>query len=78
MLKTEFAELKGGSQSFKNDIGTSPFTTSFYRLTIRQETQDVSIHKVFFFLEKESISENKLLHVTSIFLIKQINHFLQK
>lgn len=45
---------------------------------IRQETQDLSTHKVIFFLEKESISENKLLHVTSIFLIKQINHFLQK
>lgn len=34
VLKTEFAELKGGSQSFKNDTGTSPFTTSLYRLTI--------------------------------------------
>lgn len=27
--KREFAELKGGSQSFQNDTGTSSFTTSF-------------------------------------------------
>lgn len=80
VLKTEFAEPKGGSQSLKNDTSTPLFTTSFYGLTIRQETQALPIHKVWgFFLKKDPISENKPLYVTSIFFsIKQINLILQK